>query len=152
VFLEQIPDAEEHVARDVPNPRLGAIDPDPQVEFDAIVAEFLDPADRGWFGQYTWRDGRGLDREPLRTSQIAIERHPKPYMNPANARDAMDGRGTLTITLDCARQMPSIRGHGGSPGPFVTLQLHDSVELQKRGDVRQPFLTHLGEAIFRLRT
>jgi len=44
----------------------------------------------------------------------------------ANARDAMDGRGTLTITLNSGQQMPSIRGHGGSPGPFVTLQLHDT--------------------------
>jgi PAS domain S-box-containing protein len=62
----------------------------------------------------------------------------------ANARDAMDGRGTLTITLDCAREMPSIRGHGGSPGPFVTLQLHDTGSGIAADDLQrifEPFFT-----------
>ncbi len=62
----------------------------------------------------------------------------------ANARDAMDGRGTLTITLDCAQEMPSIRGHGGSPGPFVTLQLHDTGSGIAADDLQrifEPFFT-----------
>ena len=81
VFLEQVPDTKEHVARDVTDPRLGAVDPDPQVEFDPIVAELLDPAYRCRFGENAWRDARGFDSEPLRKPEIAIERDAKADMN-----------------------------------------------------------------------
>jgi PAS domain S-box-containing protein len=43
-----------------------------------------------------------------------------------NARDAMQGEGTLRVTLSCGAAMPAIRGHGGSPGPFVAVSLRDS--------------------------
>ena len=34
-----------------------------------------------------------------------------------NARDAMNGEGTLTLRLTCGEALPSIRGHAGAPGP-----------------------------------
>lgn len=62
----------------------------------------------------------------------------------ANARDAMNGAGTLTITLDCGQAMPAIRGHGGAPGPFVTIRLHDTGAGIPAGDlphIFEPFFT-----------
>ena len=35
-----------------------------------------------------------------------------------NARDAMDGEGTLTLRLECRRGLPEIRGHAGTRGPL----------------------------------
>ena len=43
-----------------------------------------------------------------------------------NARDAMDGQGTVTIRLQCDARMPSIRGHGPSSGDFVAISLSDT--------------------------
>ncbi|KMO44250.1 diguanylate cyclase [Methylobacterium tarhaniae] len=43
-----------------------------------------------------------------------------------NARDAMDGAGTLTLTLRCGRPLPPIRGHASAPGPFAAVSLHDT--------------------------
>ncbi|MGX7707189.1 PAS domain-containing protein [Methylobacterium sp. Gmos1] len=42
-----------------------------------------------------------------------------------NARDAMDGEGTLTLQLDGHRPKPRIRSHAGAPGPFVALSVTD---------------------------
>ena len=42
-----------------------------------------------------------------------------------NARDAMDGEGTLRLRLACGTTLPSIRGHAGAPGPFVALSVAD---------------------------
>ena len=42
-----------------------------------------------------------------------------------NARDAMDGEGTLTLRLDGDRSMPRIRSHAGATGPFVALSVMD---------------------------
>jgi len=43
-----------------------------------------------------------------------------------NARDAMDGEGTLTLSLRCGASMPPIRGHAGAPGPFAAVALSDT--------------------------
>ncbi|SFM31431.1 PAS domain S-box protein [Methylobacterium pseudosasicola] len=43
-----------------------------------------------------------------------------------NARDAMDGAGTLTLRVGCSGPMPPIRGHGGGPGPFARVSLSDT--------------------------
>ncbi|GJD78474.1 hypothetical protein GCM10007886_26190 [Methylobacterium gregans] len=43
-----------------------------------------------------------------------------------NARDAMDGAGTLTLGLRCGVPLPPIRGHAGADGPFAAVSLHDT--------------------------
>ncbi|MGH1574752.1 ATP-binding protein [Methylobacterium sp. P31] len=43
-----------------------------------------------------------------------------------NARDAMDGAGTLTLRLACGVPLPPIRGHAGAPGPFAQVSLSDT--------------------------
>ncbi|KQQ23143.1 diguanylate cyclase [Methylobacterium sp. Leaf123] len=43
-----------------------------------------------------------------------------------NARDAMNGEGTLTLRLECCVPLPSIRGHSGAPGPFAAVSLSDT--------------------------
>ncbi|KMO36864.1 histidine kinase [Methylobacterium tarhaniae] len=43
-----------------------------------------------------------------------------------NARDAMEGAGTLTIGLTCGRAKPAIRGHSGSSVPFVAVSVADT--------------------------
>ncbi|POR42196.1 ATP-binding protein [Methylobacterium sp. V23] len=43
-----------------------------------------------------------------------------------NARDAMDGVGTLTMRVLPGQVMPSIRGHAGSSGPFAAISLTDT--------------------------
>ena len=43
-----------------------------------------------------------------------------------NARDAMDGEGTLTLRLACGVGKPAIRAHGPEPGPFVAVSLTDT--------------------------
>lgn len=43
-----------------------------------------------------------------------------------NARDAMDGVGTITVRLRCDAQMPAIRGHGAGTGRFVAVSLTDT--------------------------
>ena len=42
-----------------------------------------------------------------------------------NARDAMEGEGTLRLGLACGAALPPIRGHAGAPGPFVALSVAD---------------------------
>ncbi|PIK71012.1 hybrid sensor histidine kinase/response regulator [Methylobacterium frigidaeris] len=43
-----------------------------------------------------------------------------------NARDAMDGAGTLTLRLRCGTPLPPIRGHASAPGPFAAVSLADT--------------------------
>jgi len=43
-----------------------------------------------------------------------------------NARDAMDGAGTLTLRLRCGAALPPIRGHAGAAGPFAAIALVDT--------------------------
>jgi len=42
-----------------------------------------------------------------------------------NARDAMEGEGTLTLRLDSNRSLPRICAHAGASGPFVALSVMD---------------------------
>ena len=42
-----------------------------------------------------------------------------------NARDAMDGEGTLTLRLEYGKKLPGIRSHAGAPGPFAALSVAD---------------------------
>ncbi len=43
-----------------------------------------------------------------------------------NARDAMDGEGTLTIAVEVAAGMPALRRHSPVPGAVVTVSLSDT--------------------------
>ncbi len=43
-----------------------------------------------------------------------------------NARDAMDGEGTLRLRLVCGVPKPAIRGHAGAPGAFAAVSLSDT--------------------------
>ena len=61
-----------------------------------------------------------------------------------NARDAMDGEGTLTLRLTCGRVLPAIRGHAGSSSPFVAVSLTDTGSGIPAADVArifEPFFT-----------
>lgn len=61
-----------------------------------------------------------------------------------NARDALNGEGTLTISLDCGRALPPIRGHAGSPGPFTSIALHDNgggISADDLERIFEPFFT-----------
>ena len=42
-----------------------------------------------------------------------------------NARDAMDGEGTLTLRLVCGAALPSIRGHAAAAGSFAVVSVAD---------------------------
>ncbi|MBQ0822138.1 PAS domain S-box protein [Microvirga sp. HBU67558] len=43
-----------------------------------------------------------------------------------NARDAMDGEGTLRVRVDSVSSMPAIRRHAGGPGRFVAVSIGDT--------------------------
>ncbi|KQP38369.1 diguanylate cyclase [Methylobacterium sp. Leaf104] len=61
-----------------------------------------------------------------------------------NARDAMDGEGTLTLRLACGASLPAIRGHAGSPGPFAAISLRDTgcgIAPDVQARVFEPFFT-----------
>jgi PAS domain S-box-containing protein len=61
-----------------------------------------------------------------------------------NARDAMDGEGRLTITVEDLARMPAIRGHAGAFGPFVAVSLADSgmgIPADKLSQIFEPFYT-----------
>jgi PAS domain S-box-containing protein len=61
-----------------------------------------------------------------------------------NARDAMDGHGTLTLRLECRRSLPEIRGHAGSTGPFVAVAVIDQgtgIGAAELPHIFEPFFT-----------
>ena len=61
-----------------------------------------------------------------------------------NARDAMDGEGSLVLHLEGDRPMPEIRGHAGAPGPFVVVTITDSgvgIAPELQGRIFEPFFT-----------
>ncbi|WP_422230734.1 ATP-binding protein [Methylorubrum rhodinum] len=61
-----------------------------------------------------------------------------------NARDAMEGEGTLTIAMTCGGPKPSIRGHAGSPGPFVAVAVTDTgsgIAKEQLARIFEPFFT-----------
>lgn len=61
-----------------------------------------------------------------------------------NARDAMEGEGTLTVRVEAVSQVPPIRGHGASSGPFVAISLTDTgsgIASDKLAQIFEPFYT-----------
>jgi PAS domain S-box-containing protein len=61
-----------------------------------------------------------------------------------NARDAMEGEGTLTIAVEDLSRMPPIRGHAGGTGAFVAISLADTgggIPSDKLTQIFEPFYT-----------
>ncbi|MBN4095586.1 MULTISPECIES: PAS domain-containing protein [Methylobacterium] len=61
-----------------------------------------------------------------------------------NARDAMDGEGTLTLRVTCGAALPAIRGHAGSRKPFAAVSLIDTgtgIPPERIGRIFEPFFT-----------
>jgi len=61
-----------------------------------------------------------------------------------NARDAMDGEGTLTLRLGCGAALPAIRGHAGSREAFASVSLTDTgsgIPPDRIGRIFEPFFT-----------
>jgi signal transduction histidine kinase/CheY-like chemotaxis protein len=61
-----------------------------------------------------------------------------------NARDAMNGQGTLTLRLDADRPLPHIRGEAGSRQPFIAISLADTgtgIPTQTFERIFEPFFT-----------
>ena len=61
-----------------------------------------------------------------------------------NARDAMDGEGTLTLRLRCGAALPPIRGHLASTMPFTAVSLTDTglgIPADALARIFEPFFT-----------
>jgi CheY-like chemotaxis protein len=61
-----------------------------------------------------------------------------------NARDAMNGQGTLLLRLQCGDGMPSIRGHAGARQAFAAIALADTgtgINPQVLEHIFEPFFT-----------
>ena len=61
-----------------------------------------------------------------------------------NARDAMDGHGTLTLRLACGVPKPAVRGHAPSEGPFVAVSVTDTgkgIPPEHLDRIFEPFFT-----------
>ncbi|WP_147076156.1 PAS domain S-box protein [Methylobacterium haplocladii] len=61
-----------------------------------------------------------------------------------NARDAMDGAGTLTLRLDHTGNLPPIRGHAAAPGRFACVSLTDTgsgIAPDQVARIFEPFFT-----------
>ncbi len=90
--------------------------------------------------------------------RVIIERGPGPWFVKAdvsqfetalvnmavNARDAMNGEGSLTVALVTVEGMPAIRGHAGGPGTYVAISVKDSgvgIPADKIEHIFEPFFT-----------
>ncbi len=65
----------------------------------------------------------------------------------ANARDAMNGEGTLTIELEAVEAIPSIRSHPAIPGRFLALSVRDTgtgIPADRLDQIFEPFFTTKG--------
>ena len=61
-----------------------------------------------------------------------------------NARDAMDGEGTLTLRVEGLSHMPPIRGHGGGAGTFAAVSIRDrgaGIPSDQLPHIFEPFFT-----------
>jgi PAS domain S-box-containing protein len=61
-----------------------------------------------------------------------------------NARDAMDGEGTLILRVEGFSHLPPIRGHGGGPGAFAAVSVSDTgsgIPADKLPHIFEPFFT-----------
>ncbi len=61
-----------------------------------------------------------------------------------NARDAMEGSGTITIALEQVTQMPATRSHPPVEGDFVAISITDNgsgIAADKVGQIFEPFFT-----------
>ncbi|HUD35132.1 MAG TPA: PAS domain-containing protein [Variovorax sp.] len=61
-----------------------------------------------------------------------------------NARDAMNGRGWLTIRVEGVDEMPAIRAHAAKPGAFVAVSLSDTgsgIPADRLEQIFEPFFT-----------
>lgn len=61
-----------------------------------------------------------------------------------NARDAMEGEGTLRVHVNALAEMPSIRGHAGGPGTFVAVSITDTgsgIPDDQLAQIFEPFFT-----------
>ncbi len=64
-----------------------------------------------------------------------------------NARDAMDGAGTLTIRVDPTERVPGIRGHSAADGEFVAISVTDTgsgIAAHQMAQIFEPFFTTKG--------
>nr|WP_019903555.1 PAS domain S-box protein [Methylobacterium sp. 77] len=61
-----------------------------------------------------------------------------------NARDAMEGEGTLTLRLEDTGNLPTIRGHAAASGQFASIALTDTgagIAPDQIGRIFEPFFT-----------
>ena len=64
-----------------------------------------------------------------------------------NARDAMDGAGALRIVVAPVAEIPSLRGHHGMPGEFVSVSVIDDgagIDADALPHIFEPFFTTKG--------
>ena len=64
-----------------------------------------------------------------------------------NARDAMDGAGRLTLSVQAVHELPALRSHPAVPGPHVAVSLEDTgsgIAADQLDRIFEPFFTTKG--------